>query len=31
MVAAMKAGAKRDDFLVDKSASKVTKKTRRKK
>jgi DNA-binding protein H-NS len=30
MVAAMKAGAKRDDFLVDKSARK-TKKTRRKK
>jgi DNA-binding protein H-NS len=31
MTAAIKAGAKRDDFLVDKSAGKVRKKTSRKK
>jgi DNA-binding protein H-NS len=31
MVAAMKAGAKRDDFLLDKSLRKAAKKSRRKK
>jgi DNA-binding protein H-NS len=31
LTAAIKAGAKRDDFLVDKSAKKTRKKTRRKK
>jgi DNA-binding protein H-NS len=31
LTAAIKAGAKRDDFLVDKSAKKARKKTRRKK
>jgi hypothetical protein len=31
MTAAIKAGAKRDDFLVDKSAKKGRKKVRRKK